>query len=77
MPVIPALVLDYAQRPPQAWWKILEKLIEVPHQLSATLVAEAVHRLVNHHDALRMRLVKRKDDYGNLKFPQNNIYQLK
>lgn len=63
MPLIPITMFSYAHVAPQAWWRALEVLVEVPQVLGPMQVAEAVRRLVWHHDGLRLRLVKGDTDY--------------
>src|SRR5690349_11154060 len=63
LPLIPTLMIAYADQPPQAFWRLLDVLVEVPRVLGSAHLAEVVRHLVAHHDGLRLRLVKGQADY--------------
>lgn len=63
VPVFPTAVIDYADRPPQAFWRLFEMLVEVPRILNAQQLASVVQHLVTHHDGLRLRLAKGRTGY--------------
>jgi hypothetical protein len=63
LPLIPMLMFDYVYRPPQAWWRSFEMLLEIPGVLRPAQIHAVMQHLIAHHDGLRLRLVKENDAY--------------
>lgn len=61
--LIPLLMMDYVYKQPQAWWRMIEVLVELPDALGQAHIMEAVKYLAAYHDGLRLRLVKKDDTH--------------
>jgi hypothetical protein len=63
VPLMPIVMLNYAHKAPQPWWRALEAVVELPRALSPAQLKEIVQCLITHHDNLRLRLVKENNDF--------------
>jgi non-ribosomal peptide synthase protein (TIGR01720 family) len=75
MPVVPILIMNYADTAPQEWWQAIEALVEIPRFLGPAQLREIVNHLMMHHDGLRLRLAKEQGKYQMFIAPHDeNIF---